>query len=225
MRSTHASSARRAFALTASALLMLTAGAAAGEPDPQAPQIKRLLADFARSTGIEAHFVEEKHMALLAAPLKAEGTIYFTPPGSLARHTTAPARSRLLITPSQVIFADDRGTETIALGARPVVRSFVESFVTILRGDYDSLDQRYAMTLHIPKEAGQWRLVLRPRTGPMARVFDRLEVHGVERHVEAFIAHERDGDRTVTRFTAVNSMRTFTDEERRTLFAVPSVAP
>jgi len=218
-------SKRACWASLTLALMGLALGATAQEPPPPDPALQRLLAQFQRSAGGEARFVEEKHMALLAAPLASEGTIYFAPPGLLARHTTAPSASRLLITPDKVVFADRHGAETIRLSHRPVVRSFVESFVTLLRGDYDALTRRYDMTLTIPKAAGHWQLTLRPRGGPMARVFERLVVQGYEATVDSFVTHEVGGDRTVIRFSAINPARTFTEEERRTLFSVSGAAP
>ncbi|MDP6945156.1 MAG: outer membrane lipoprotein carrier protein LolA [Myxococcota bacterium] len=217
---------KRAFRTSlATALLALALGATAQESRPQEAEIRQLLSEFTRSAGVEARFVEEKHMALLAAPLVAKGTIYFDPPGSLARHTSAPASSRLLITTDRVTFTDAHGTQVLELGARPVVRSFVESFVTLLRGDFDALDRRYEMALFIPKAAGHWQLTLRPRSGPMARVFDRLVVRGAHRTIEQFVAYERDGDHTVTRFSGVNPARTFSDAERQRLFTVPESTP
>lgn len=204
------------------AVAALATGPAAAPGDAQAPDLASLLATFAAMPGMEAGFVEDKHMALLAAPLRSEGRLYYAPPGHLARHTTKPAPSVLLVEPDAVRFGDERGTETVDLAAKPVVRLFVESFVEILRGDRAALERLYAMSFQALPDAraGAWSLVLRPRISPMDKVFDRMELRGVGLAVHEMVMFERDGDRTDTRFTDVDPARRFSPEERARLFTL-----
>src|SRR5262245_33876290 len=54
---------------------------------------KALFATFARIPGLEAHYTEKKHLALLAAPLESKGRLYFLAPGYLARVVESPEKS------------------------------------------------------------------------------------------------------------------------------------
>src|SRR5699024_9777683 len=66
--------------------------------DPQ--QLGAIFGRLKTLVGIEARFVEEKHLALLAEPLQNKGTLYFSSKGYLLRRIDAPLSSSVRITPS-----------------------------------------------------------------------------------------------------------------------------
>src|SRR6185369_5057370 len=127
-----------------------------------------LLARFAKAPGIFARYKEEKHIALLQAPLVNEGTIHFAPPGRLARHTTKPIASSLVVDDKKVTFGGAEGSESMDLGTNPVARAFVDSFVMLLAGNRAGLERYFTIkfaAVHGPKAAPDgWHLVLIPRT-------------------------------------------------------------
>ena len=135
-----------------------------------------LLAQFRAIPGLEAHFREEKKLALLSVPLLSEGTVHFAPPGRLARHTLTPTASTLLIEGDRLMFGDGHDSETIPLDANPVVRLFVDGFMKLLAGDKAALERIFTIDLHAHK-AG-WELRLKPRLAPMTQVLDSIVVRG-----------------------------------------------
>src|SRR6478736_2508186 len=80
-----------------------------------------LLSAFKKSPGVSAHFVEEKHIALLKKPLKSEGNIYFAPPGKLARHVDAPKPSKILLEGDELRISDGKGVRSVDLGKNAAV--------------------------------------------------------------------------------------------------------
>ena len=143
---------------TALALLALAGAGISAQAAPAAArtnddELTTLLARFAKSPGIFARFREEKHIAMLQAPLVNEGTIHFAPPGRLARHTTRPIASTLLIADNHVQFSDGTNGDSVDLGTNPVARAFVESFVMLLAGDRAGLE-RYFTLRFAPAPAG-----------------------------------------------------------------------
>lgn len=184
--------------------------------------LDELLGRFAGMSGLQAVFREEKRMALLAAPLVNEGTIYFVPNGKrsrLARHTTKPARSVVLIDGSALKLADDAGREEIALDKSPAVRLFVDSFVRIFAGDREALATMYAMEL---QAAGQrWTLKLKPKVAPLDKLIERVEIAGDGVVIATMRVVEIGGDESVTTFSAVDPRRKFTAEELTALFSLP----
>jgi len=213
--------------LVAGALL---AGPAAAQepvaaPVASTPALEQLLARFAAMSGLSARFREEKRMALLAAPLVSEGTLYFAPKGRLARHITAPAPATVLIDEGSLRFADAGGTETMSLTQNPVVRLFVDSFVKIFAGDRVALERMYTMELAaLPAAAdgvARWSLRLRPRVAPMTQIIERLELVGHDVALESMRVVEVGGDETLTTFSEVDTQRRFTAEELSALFRLP----
>ena len=67
------------------------------------PRDERALFDlFASSPGFEARYAEEKHLGLLAVPIKSRGKLLFLPPGHLTRIVEEPEPARVFITPSEL---------------------------------------------------------------------------------------------------------------------------
>ena len=148
------------------AKLAKTAKAAPTTHVPSAPQTaSALLAWFRKSPGLQAHFVESKQMALLAAPLRSEGRLYYVAPGRLARHIDKPSKSVVLIEPHRVRMLDGGVWQAIDLKTRPVVRRFVGSFVSLLRGDEVQLRKLYAISYtRVPRPVAKARPTA-PSTG------------------------------------------------------------
>ncbi len=192
---------------------------------PVGAALEQLLVRFAAMPGLSAKFREEKHMALLAAPLVNEGMLYFAPKGRLARHITMPAPATVLIDEGSLRYADAGGSETMSLDANPVVRLFVESFVKIFAGDRVALERMYTLELTaLPataEAAERWSLKLKPRVAPMTQVIDRIEITGHDVTLETMRVIEVGGDETVTTFTQVDPRRRFTAQESATLFRLP----
>lgn len=193
------------------------------EARPAAPiTLDDLLGRFSRMSGLQAKFREEKRMALLAAPLVNEGVIYFIPGSGkpkLARHTTLPAPSVVLIEGSALRLADGASREEIALDRNPPVRLFVDSFVKIFAGDREALAAMYAMEL--AAEGEKWTLRLKPKVAPIDKLIDRIEITGEGLVIATMRVVEIGGDETLTTFSAVDSQRRFTPEELAALFSLP----
>ena len=181
--------------------------------------LPNLLQAFAQSPGVMAQFTEQKRIALLSAPLTSSGTLYYAQPGMLARHTTAPEPSILIVDPTQVRMFDGKRWEVIGLDAKPVVRLFVESFVRILQGDSVALQKLYTIDFKtLPASPGAWLLVLKPKIAPMDKLIDRLEVSGQQLVLNRLRIVEAGGDETVTDFHHVDPARRFTAAEKAKFF-------
>jgi len=202
------------------------APAAPATVSTSSPALQELLARFAAMSGLSAKFREEKHMALLAAPLVNEGVLYFAPKGRLARHITAPAPATVLIDEGSLRYADAGGSETMSLDQNPVLRLFVESFVKIFAGDRVALERMYSLSLtSLPAGADgvpRWSLGLKPRVAPMTQIIDRIEITGHDVTLETMRVIEIGGDETVTSFSEVDTKRRFTPQELTTLFTLPA---
>ncbi|MDC0719208.1 outer membrane lipoprotein carrier protein LolA [Nannocystis bainbridge] len=184
--------------------------------------LDQLLGQFAGMSGLQATFREEKRMALLAAPLVNEGTIYFVPNGKkprLARHTAKPARSVVVIDGSALKLADDAGREEIALDKSPMVRLFIDSFIKIFAGDREALTNMYAMDLQA--EGQRWTLKLKPKLTPLDKLIERVEIAGDGVVIASMRVVEVGGDEAVTTFSAVDATRKFSTEELTALFSLP----
>jgi outer membrane lipoprotein-sorting protein len=198
--------------LTALSLLLATPVARADD----AP-LPALLQSFRKLSGLQTHFREEKHIALLAAPLVTEGEIYFEAPDRLARETTKPSVTKMVINGNALSFKDAHAGETMQLDRNPVAKLFVDGFVKILAGDADALKRLYDLTFR-SLDGDRWELHLKPKVAPMSDVIDAIDLAGRGVQIERMKMVETGGDETVTTFSATNTARVFKPDERAHLF-------
>jgi hypothetical protein len=221
----------RALALAAVLVLPFAARAAPRaprEPAPApakrgAPSLAELLAEWKRAPGLSARFHEEKHLAMLEAPLVTDGTIHFAPPQRLARRAESPLASVLLIDGNQLQFGDADGKQSVDLAKNPVARLFVDSFVKLLAGDREGLERYFRVELAPRGKDGKdgWRMTLVPRVSPMDKAIKDLVLVGDGLVLREMDVRETSGDWTHTVFTDVDVNRHYTPAELDRIFRLP----
>lgn len=203
--------------------LWLAGAALAGSPEEQTalpePTLEAFMQGMARTSGIVARFREVKHLGLLSDPLEVRGTLTFVPPDRLARLTTEPSPSRMVIDGDRFAFQDEAGGEVVDLAANPMVRQFVDNFIVLFNGDLASLRERYEPDFRT--EQARWTLALRPRRRPVKDLLERITLEGEGRTLARMEILETDGDRTTTFFDDVEIDRRFGAEELARIFAIP----
>ncbi len=160
-------------------------------------------------------------MALLVAPLVSEGSLHFSR-GMLARHTTQPMRSSLVVRKGTMVFGDETGADTVDLIANPVIRLFVDSFVKLFAGDRTALESLYKVRFAVQGAQG-WALVLTPKVSPMKGVIKRVELRGERLKMTSLHVVEVGGDRSTTTFTNVDVAHHYSAIEADRIFSVGPV--
>ena len=148
--------------------MALCVNVAAAQAAPK--DLEALLAAYQTMPGLEAEYVEQKHMSLLAQPLESHGHIYFARPGYLLRKVDTPFPSSVVITDKEVRISDDQGQKSIDLQARADVRPFVESLVWLLSGNAAALKKAYAAHFVAKSNEPGWQLTLTPKGPPLSRI-------------------------------------------------------
>lgn len=187
-------------ALLTALLLAVTPGPPALEEDPRG--LDSVLANFAELPGMQASFREEKHIAVLAAPLVSEGTVAFTPPALLVRRVDSPAKSVLRVDGAELTFDDGTSKEKIDLRRLPAARPFVDAFLGVLRGDATTLRKSFEIGNSLDAN-GRWVIELRPRHDPMRKIIREVRMQGRGRALESMTIRETSGDSTHTTFRDV----------------------
>ena len=210
---------------------------AAAEPafiGSSATSAAELLAGFREMPGLEARFEEEKTLALLAAPLRSTGRLYFSPPSTLLRRIETPHPQEILIRANQVRIRDGKHVQSIDLAARQDIRPLVDSLIWIFRGDLVSIEKFYRVEFRVlkaeieanieagvnPDTAGRWQMRLVPTRAPLSNLLRELLVRGEGRAVDTLELIETSGDRTITRILDANPRRQFDRAERLELFGI-----
>jgi outer membrane lipoprotein-sorting protein len=204
------------------ALMLLTGAAARAPGAPPEPTLEGLMKTMAATSGVVARFHEVKELSLLSSPLDVSGTLYFIPPDRLARVTTRPGRSKLVIDGKRFSFQDETTHENVDLSGNPVARAFVSNFIVLFNGDLDALRRRYRPDFQV--KGGGWTLVLSPLGPPLADVVERVTLEGQGKSLARMELLETNGDRTTTTFQDVQIDHRFSPAERERIFADPGTA-
>ena len=221
MRSSHASLAR----LTLTLSLALTSVAVIPPARADAPPITldALLSAFAAMPGLEARYVEEKTMSLLAVPLESRGTIFFAPPGHLLRRVESPRPAELLISEGTLRMREGDKVQELDLARRGDVRPLIESLLWLFTGDHAALEKAFHVRFEASasgESGSRWTLSLRPRRAPLDKLVGELRLTGEGLAVKTVEVLESSGDRSVMRILDADPRRTFDPSEKRALFGV-----
>lgn len=184
-----------------------------------------VLARCARSPGLSARFVEERRIALLAVPLRAEGTLHFAPGRGLVRHTTKPSRESVLVTEKEVVVWDGQKTRRLALGGSKAVETFARAFSLLLAADRPALEKDFELTYDRDEGRGDapggFRLRLVPRGTDLKKLVAAIEIEGRGLDIALLRVREANGDVSTTTFSGVDPAHRYSDVELEQLFRVP----
>ena len=207
--------------------LLMAASLGAGAESPVIPSgpltLEALMQRMASTSGVRADFREEKTLALLESPLVSEGTLYFIPPSRMARITSRPGASALVIDGGRMSYTDEAGASDVDLAGNRIARNIVENFVVLFGGDLAALRERYDVGFRA--EGIRWHMQLTPKAAPLSQLIASVGLRGNGPALEEMVIREADGDLTTTRFQRVITDTRFTPEELARLFPPGPSAP
>lgn len=208
--------------------LLATLARASAEPDSGAaaasrPRLASLLREFAAMPGLSARFRETRRLEILREPLSSSGVLHFAPPDRLVRRVEEPVASTLLVAGDVVAIRGAGGDWNVDLDVHPAVRSFVDGFRLLLRGDLDALEAAYTIEFEASAAAAtaDWTIRLVPRAEALRRAVASIALAGRGRMVRELRVREANGDETLDEFFEVDADRRFSDAELEGLFRLP----
>lgn len=146
-------------------------------------------------------FVERKYLAILSSPLEFSGTLAYTAPGRLEKHTLRPKPESLILEGDTLTIesGEKKQRRTFALQDFPVFWALVESIRSTLAGDLQTLNRFYQVSLE--GNENQWRLLLKPSDLKMQSVLNEIRISGNGNWIAVIELMEAEGDRSVMTIT------------------------
>jgi outer membrane lipoprotein-sorting protein len=222
---------RRAAVAMALAIAAIASGAAA-ETKTEAPPANLVSGDAAHGAALDpvfAHFrlarlactfSEEKHIALLAKPLRSSGTIYYDRDKGIARTTKAPKPEHVVVTRTTLRFRKGDRTEEIPLDKSKDLKAFALIFPTVLRGERGELERSFDIGLY-GSDAAWWALAFTPKTDSLRAMVRRVVVFGHKAELVALQVVEASGDTTDTQLSELRTNGAVPDAEIASAFGAP----
>jgi hypothetical protein len=172
---------------------MLPAGVSAQE----AWGLAELMRGLSGVSHAQARFVERRYLQVLKQPLELSGTLSYTAPGRLVKHTLAPRAERMTVEADRVLVEDlvKNRSRSLALQDYPVLWAFIESFRATLQGDLAALERFYQPQLE--GDRARWTLSLKPRERRMRSMVSAIRISGSAARLTGIEIEETRGDRSV----------------------------
>ncbi|MBE7420384.1 MAG: outer membrane lipoprotein carrier protein LolA [Ideonella sp.] len=189
----------RRTAITAGVLACVgaLARAAAGTAtSPAAPfGFEQLMVTLAQRRSGEARFAEERFVSGLDQTLHSSGTLSFTAPDRLARHTLTPRPESFVVEGDQVTLQRGERVRRVALDSVPELAAMVAAMRGTLSGDGSVLQRYFKPT--VQGAAARWTLTLVPVDTRLLGVVRLLRIDGFRADVRVVEVQLADGDRSV----------------------------
>lgn len=205
--------------------------AAAETPAPSAAlapassaELDTLFSALGKSPGLSAKFREQKRIALLAAPLKSEGTVHFDRAHGLAKHGRTPSPKSVLLTPTSLSMWDGKKVENVSLATAPGLKAFADGFRMILAADRAGLEKTFEMQFFGDANA-KWQLRLTPRDAGLKKAVSSIELAGSKLELSSLTVKETNGDVTATEFFELDTAKKYSEAEAKNVFRVPPKLP
>ena len=145
----------------------LLAAAVAALPPPALADtpLETLMHGFAAVRTSRADFVEEKALPELHLPLPSTGTLSWSAPDRLEKHTTDPIEEILLVEGDRLTFERPNRNlrQVLSLDQSPEIRPLVEAIRSTLAGDLPTLQRHYEIEFEGAPGAA-WEMRLTPRS-------------------------------------------------------------
>lgn len=220
-----------ALTLVASLPTPIAADPAAEDPDEGPPagllegkpaNRAALQAVFKRLTleRLSCMFREEKHIALLARPLRSTGTLVFTRDRGIARQTVTPRAQRVVLTPTVLRIYKGERVEEVPLSKSEDLKAFALIFPTLLRGDLVELESTFTIALY-GRSRAWWGLTFTPSTESLRKMVRRVVVVGRAGLPVSLRVEEMSGDTTEITLSEVKQDDKVSDAEVAAAFEAP----
>lgn len=159
-----------------------------------------------------AKFAEQKHVALLARPLRSSGTITFDREKGIARAVTAPKAQLVVLTKTSLKIVKGKTVEEIPLAKSKDLKAFAMIFPTLLRGERSELEKSFSIGLY-GSETAWWALTFAPKADALKKFVRSVTVFGNKTEVVSLRIVEASGDTTDTQLTDVRRNKDVPDTE------------
>jgi hypothetical protein len=178
-------------------LCMAVAACLAGAalPARAAFGFNELMGTLAQRRSGEAKFVEQRFVSVLDQTLTYTGTLTFSAPDKLARHTLTPRPESFVVEGNQLTLQRGERVRRVALDSVPELAAMVEAMRGTLAGDGGALQRYFKPT--VQGAASRWTLTLVPLDYRLLGVVRQLRIDGHQADVRVVELQLADGDRSV----------------------------
>ncbi|WP_300177342.1 outer membrane lipoprotein carrier protein LolA [uncultured Aliivibrio sp.] len=175
--------------------------------------VNDLQQQLAQSTLVRGDFQQVRTMQMFSQPLLTSGSFLLDHEEGLLWQQTKPFPITLTLTQNKLRQSINGEAQVMTDAENPMSFYFTRLFLSLFKGDTDTIKENFTLVLSGEKEA--WTLVLIPTTSPIDSVFKSIKVEGGI-YLNRVVLSEVRGDVTEMIFIKQsNQPVTLTEEELR----------
>jgi hypothetical protein len=165
--------------------------------------LEQLMASLSTVDKVDAHFEEQKNLAILEEPLMTKGILRYRSPGYLKKQTLEPHGESFEVNEDWVILeTPEQGRRHLSLKGYPALRALVESIRATLAGDLTNLKRYYRLQLQ--GNPTDWTLRLNPLDKKIADHVTAIVIQGRDNRIRRVKTLETGGDLIIMRITPID---------------------
>lgn len=173
--------------------------------------VEQLMAQLASVKHTQAAFAEKRYSFLLKRPLEISGTLSFTAPDTLIKHSRSPVEEIFTIRGEQLVLERQEGGKPVrhvmSVHSYPTLLPLVQGVRATLAGDLATLREFYRIALE--GNAERWTLSLLPIPEPAVADYQQtlhelikgITIQGHQTQLRSIEIIEHGGDRSVMAIT------------------------
>ena len=161
---------------------------------------------------VAGDFTQERYMASLGKPLRTEGEFVLQPKRALLWQMQKPFAQQLRVRADGVWQWTGKAWQRQSGGGGQ--QRQMQLFLDLLGGNAQGLQQHFEVRLTGTEQA--WQLALTPKTALMQQIFTRIDIAG-DNVVRQITLQEKQGDKTVMRFSRIRINPALAADTRRAL--------
>jgi outer membrane lipoprotein-sorting protein len=165
-----------------------------------------LMSQLAQVRTGEARFVEQRYVSGLEQPLQSSGTLSYSAPDRIARHTLLPRPESFVVDGRRVTQQRGDRVRQISLDSVPEIAAMVAALRGTLSGDAAALQLHFQPS--VAGAADQWTLTLVPLDSRVAASVRQLRLEGERGELRVVQVLLADGDRSVMNIEPAGSGKT-----------------
>jgi Outer membrane lipoprotein carrier protein LolA-like len=163
---------------------------------------------------LRGDFQQMKKLSGFKRPVVSRGNFILARDLGMVWHTATPFASTLTMTHERLRTSFDGASEPIDERQDPGFSALSATLMALMAGDMSVLMRTFRVT-DGAEDARGWRLSLFAQDAVLARVFERVEMHGAQ-YVDEVRLYETSGDDSTLQFSAHHATALTSDE--RALF-------
>lgn len=161
----------------------------------QASPLQQIADQLDPAPVIRGSFVQEKALAGFGDLLRSNGRFVFSREQGVVWQVEAPFPSTIVITAEGLYERDEGGQwQYTDSDAQPALALIHTLTTALMSADLQRLQAHFDLHAEQSLQTG-WRMLLRPKPGPLAEVLARVQLRGAQL-VQGLVMEELGGDRT-----------------------------